>query len=80
MNSSVLIIGGAGYIGSHIVKMLMQEGINVKVFDNLSRGYQDAVLTDDLIQGDLLNPNDLVKLFQNKILSRNIIVSLPLPV
>lgn len=64
MNISVLVIGGAGYIGSHMVKMLMREGCRVTVFDNLSRGHCDAVLTDDFILGDLLNQDDLKRLFQ----------------
>ena len=65
MKTFVLVVGGAGYIGSHMVKVLLQEGINVTVFDNLSRGYRDAVLTDDFVEGDLLNQNDLEKLFKN---------------
>jgi UDP-glucose-4-epimerase GalE len=64
ITTSVLVIGGAGYIGSHMVKMLMREGCRVTVFDNLSRGHCDAVLTDDFILGDLLNQDDLKRLFQ----------------
>jgi len=66
MKTFVLIIGGAGYIGSHMVKMLMHAGHRVTVFDNLSRGYRDAVLTDDFVQGDLLNKDDLGRLFRNR--------------
>jgi UDP-glucose-4-epimerase GalE len=62
--SIILIIGGAGYIGSHMVKMLMKEGHHVTVFDNLSRGFRDAILTNDFIQGDLLSSDDLLKLFE----------------
>jgi UDP-glucose-4-epimerase GalE len=39
----ILVTGGAGYIGSHTVKMLLQQGYDVTVADNLSRGYRDAV-------------------------------------
>ncbi len=39
----VLVIGGAGYIGSHMVKMLIEHGHAVTVFDNLSTGHRDAV-------------------------------------
>ena len=34
----ILVIGGAGYIGSHVVKALMKSGHQVTVFDNLSTG------------------------------------------
>jgi len=40
---NVLITGGAGYIGSHAVKILLERGYNVSVIDNLSTGYIDAV-------------------------------------
>ena len=51
----VLIVGGAGYIGSHMVKMLLSEGHEVVTFDNLSGGYQDAVLGGEFVLGDLDN-------------------------
>ena len=40
---SVLVVGGAGFIGSHMVKMLGKEGLEVTTFDNLSTGHRDAV-------------------------------------
>ena len=40
---NVLVTGGAGYIGSHTVKALLQEGHKVVVIDNLSRGHRAAV-------------------------------------
>lgn len=61
----VLVCGGAGYIGSHMVKMLHQQGHQVVTFDNLSTGHRRAVKWGDFVQGDLLNPTDLFKLFQN---------------
>jgi UDP-glucose 4-epimerase len=64
MNASVLVVGGAGYIGSHMVKMLSREGYDVTTFDNLSLGHRDAVLAGDFVQGDLLKPDDLKRLFQ----------------
>lgn len=66
MNLSVRIVGGAGYIGSHMVRVLMKGGHQVTVFDNLSRGFRDAVMTDDFVQGDLLNVSDVRDLFQSR--------------
>lgn len=40
---SVLVTGGAGHIGSHAVKMLIERGYDVVVIDNLSRGHREAV-------------------------------------
>lgn len=49
----VLVIGGAGYIGSHMVKTLLEQGHYVTTFDNLSTGYRDAILGGDFVEGDL---------------------------
>jgi UDP-glucose 4-epimerase len=51
----VFITGGAGYIGSHVVKLLGSQGCEIIVFDNLSTGHDWAVLSGKLIQGDLEN-------------------------
>ena len=40
---NILVIGGAGYIGSHMVRMLAKQGYNPVVFDNLSKGHREAV-------------------------------------
>jgi len=40
---NVLVTGGAGYIGSHCVKILLEQGYNVSIIDNLSTGYLDAI-------------------------------------
>lgn len=53
MKSKILIVGGAGYIGSHMVLRLAQAGYDVVVFDNLSHGHRDAVLAGELVVGDL---------------------------
>ncbi|HEX2825349.1 MAG TPA: UDP-glucose 4-epimerase GalE [Burkholderiales bacterium] len=49
----ILVCGGAGYIGSHMVKLLLARGHRVTVFDNLSTGHRDAVLGGDFEFGDL---------------------------
>jgi UDP-glucose 4-epimerase len=49
----ILVVGGAGYIGSHMVKMLLAEGHQVVTFDNLSAGFREAVLGGEFVQGDL---------------------------
>src|SRR5574344_1388868 len=56
----VLVIGGAGYIGSHVVKELMAKGHTVTVFDNLSSGLlQNLFPENDFIAGNILHPEDL---------------------
>ena len=59
----VLVVGGAGYIGSHMVKILSQAGHQVTTLDNLSNGYKDAVKYGDFIEGDIADAGLLNKLF-----------------
>lgn len=59
----ILVVGGAGYIGSHMVKMLHLAGHNVMTLDNLSNGYRDAVKYGDFIEGDIADVELLDKLF-----------------
>jgi len=61
---TVLVVGGAGYIGSHAVKELKASGHRPVVLDNLSRGHRDAVLTDDFIEGDLRDYDRLMEAFR----------------
>ena len=49
----IFVSGGAGYIGSHIVKALGEKGHEITVFDNLSYGHEWAVLSGKFIKGDL---------------------------
>jgi UDP-glucose 4-epimerase len=49
----ILVTGGAGYIGSHIVKALGEAGHDLVIADNLSTGHEWAILAGRLIQGDL---------------------------
>lgn len=60
----VLVVGGAGYIGSHMVRMLIDRGHQPVVFDNLSTGYRDAVPGDALVEGDLAEAADLDAMFR----------------
>jgi len=55
----VFVTGGAGYIGSHVVKMLGGEGHEILVYDNLSSGHEWAVLSGRLLKGDLADPLSL---------------------
>ena len=49
----ILVVGGAGYIGSHMVKQLAKAGNEVITLDNLSYGYRDAVKYGEFIEGNL---------------------------
>jgi UDP-glucose 4-epimerase len=49
---TILVTGGAGYIGSHVVRQLGERGESVVVLDNLSTGYRSAVLHGKLVIGD----------------------------
>ncbi len=55
----VLVTGGAGYIGSHVVKALGERGYDTIIYDNLSTGYEDSVIYGKLIRGDILDFNML---------------------
>lgn len=52
---SVLVTGGAGYIGSHVVRQLGEAGEKVVVLDNLSTGFRSAVTSGTLVVGDTGN-------------------------
>ena len=60
---NILVVGGAGYIGSHMIKMLSKEGYDVVVLDNLSTGFRYAVRYGELVVGDLADINLLENLF-----------------
>jgi UDP-glucose-4-epimerase GalE len=53
MSQSILVTGGAGYVGSHACKALAAAGYVPVVYDNLSRGHREAVRWGPLVEGDL---------------------------
>jgi len=62
----VLVTGGAGYIGSHVVDMLINRGYEVVVFDNLYTGHPEAVHQDALfVRGDLLDQAKVAQVFKD---------------
>lgn len=62
--STVLVTGGAGYIGSHACKTLRNAGYTPVVFDNFSTGWREAVKFGDVFEGDLLNKTDVDAAFK----------------
>lgn len=62
--AKILVVGGAGYIGSQMVKQLLCAGYEVVTFDNLSTGYQEAVVGGEFVLGDLANRQTLKQLFE----------------
>jgi len=63
---NILVVGGAGYIGSHMVKRLGRLGCAVTTLDNLSGGYRDAVLCGEFVHGDLADSALLDRLFAER--------------
>jgi len=59
----ILVVGGAGYIGSHMVQMLGRQGCEVTTLDNLSSGHRDAVLNGRFVHGDIADTALLTGLF-----------------
>jgi len=59
---TVLVTGGAGYIGSHTVRRLRQLGRNVIVLDNLDMGFRSAVLDAPFVEGDIADEVLVAKL------------------
>ena len=62
----VLVVGGAGYIGSHTVKLLNETEHEVWVYDNLSMGHRQSVRSDQLIVGDLFDRQSLERVLEEK--------------
>lgn len=60
----LLITGGAGYIGSHVVKALGAQNHDLIIYDNLSTGHREAVTSGELVVGDLEDAEKLRELFR----------------
>ncbi len=63
---NVLVVGGAGYIGSHAVRLLLDAGHTVWVYDNLSRGHRQAVPEGLLIEGGMSEQEKLINVLKDK--------------
>jgi UDP-glucose 4-epimerase len=63
--STILITGGAGYIGCHVVKALLHQGHQPVIYDNLQTGHRKAVKDALFIQGDLANEKKLKETFHS---------------
>jgi len=61
----ILVVGGAGYIGSHMAKMLSKSGHHVVTLDNLSTGYRDAVKYGEFVEGDIADSSILDQVFSS---------------
>ena len=62
----VLVTGGAGYIGSHMVNVLLERGYEVVIYDSLVTGHRESVPAQaTLVVGDLLDPQAIEQLFNN---------------
>jgi UDP-glucose 4-epimerase len=61
----ILVVGGAGYIGSHMVKRLVEQGYEVVAADNLSTGFRDAVKGARLVEVDIMDSRALKDLLSN---------------
>jgi UDP-glucose 4-epimerase len=59
---NVLVIGGAGYIGSHVVKALLDRGESITVFDNLSSGLRENIFPEtEFVHGDILDKSKVLE-------------------
>ena len=61
---SILIIGGAGYIGSHTVKYFIEQNEDVIIVDNLLTGHKEAILSDKFYECDIRDKENLDKIFK----------------
>ena len=64
MKNKILVTGGAGYIGSHVVKLLTEAENEFLVLDNLSTGRRESVLGGEFILGDISDRDLLESIFK----------------
>ncbi len=64
--STILVTGGAGYIGSHVVRQLGERGERVVVLDNLSTGFREAVIGAELVIGDTADRSTVDHVLQSR--------------
>ena len=65
MSKHVLVVGGAGYIGSHVVRQLRESGYIPVIFDNLSTGHKAAINNEIFVWGDVRQSHDLDRVFEH---------------
>src|SRR6266540_3504570 len=61
---TILVTGGAGYIGSHCCKVLAAQGFSPVVYDNLSTGHREFVRWGPLVEGDIRDETSLLRTFR----------------
>ncbi len=61
-----MVVGGAGYIGSHMVKLLARRGHTVTTIDNFSTGFRDAVVAGDVLDLDLADRAELTRVLASR--------------
>ena len=62
---NILLTGGAGYVGSHAARVLLEAGHEVWIYDNLAYGHRDAVPADRLIEDDIMHGAALASAFRD---------------
>lgn len=61
---SIIVTGGAGYIGSHTVQAIVEQRKEVIVIDNLSTGHQESILEAEFVKCDLKDKDKLSDIFE----------------